>query len=224
MPKKAPAPPAPATPHPFAATAREAEAHLAAVEPRFAPLIAGIGPCSLVPEGDLFRGLVRAVVAQLISTAAAKTISARVEALVKNKVTPATVAKMTDEQLQSCGVSGGKRKAIRAVVELFAAKRNVAAELLAADDDTLRATLLDLHGIGPWTVDMVQIFCIGRPDIWPVGDLGVRAAVKDIFKLRALPDAKKMTKLAAPWRPYRTVAAWYLWRSRGWVPQSEGGE
>lgn len=216
--------PPPVEPHPFTAAAREAERHLAEVEPRFAPLIAGIGPCSLIPEGDLFRGLVRAVVAQLISTAAAKTISARVETLVKNKVTPATVAKLTDEQLQSCGVSGGKRKAIRAVVELFGSRRNVAAELLAADDDTLRATLLELHGIGPWTVDMVQIFCLGRPDIWPVGDLGVRAGVKDLFKLRSLPDAKKMHKLAAPWQPYRTVAAWYMWRSRGWVPQSADAE
>lgn len=217
-------PPAPSAEHPFVATARAAAVHLAAVEPRFAPLITGIGPCTLAPEGDLFRGLVRAVVAQLISTAAAKTISARVEALVKNTVTPATVGKLTDEQLQSCGLPGGKRKAIRAVVQLFAEKKNVAAELLATDDDTLRAKLLELHGIGPWTVDMVQIFCLGRPDIWPVGDLGVRAGVKDMFKLRTLPDAKKLTKLAKPWQPYRTVAAWYLWRSRGWVPQSAEGE
>lgn len=213
----------PTAQHPFAVVARAAEAHLAAVEPRLAPLITGIGPCSLVPEGDLFRGLVRAVVAQLISTAAAKTISARVEALVKHRVTPAAIGKLSDEQLQSCGVSGGKRKAIRAVVELFSAKRNMAAELLAADDDTLRETLLDLHGIGPWTVDMVQIFCLGRPDVWPVGDLGVRMAVKDVFKLRSVPDAARLHKLAAPWRPYRTVAAWYLWRSRGLVPQSDAG-
>lgn len=207
--------------HSFAETARAAEQHLVAVEPRFAPLVEGIGPCTLVPEGDLFRGLVRAVVAQLISTAAAKTISGRVEAAVKGKLTPAALGKLTDEQLRACGLSGGKVKSVRAVIELFGGSRTVHKKLLAADDDTLRATLLELHGIGPWTVDMVQIFCLGRPDIWPVGDLGVRAAVKELFKLRTLPDPKRMHAIAKPWQPYRTVAAWYLWRSRGWVPQSK---
>jgi DNA-3-methyladenine glycosylase II len=207
--------------HPFAAVARAAQTHLAAVEPRFAPLIDGIGPCTLTPDGDLFPGLVRAVLAQLISTAAAKSITAKVTAAVKNRLTPAALGKLTDDQFQACGVSGPKRKTLRGVVELFA-PRGTEKRLLAADDATLRRTLTALHGIGPWTVDMVEIFCLGRPDVWPVGDLGVRAAVKDQFKLRALPDAKRMTKLAAPWQPYRTVAAWYLWRSRGWVPQSEG--
>jgi DNA-3-methyladenine glycosylase II len=206
--------------HPFVATARAAEAHLVEVDPRFATLVEGIGPCTLIPEGDLFRGLVRAVLAQLISAAAAKSITAKVEAALKGRVTPTALGKLTDEQLQACGVSTGKRKTLRGIVELFSASKTVGKKLLAADDDTLRATLTALHGVGPWTVDMVQIFCLGRPDIWPVGDLGVRLAVKDVFKLRKLPDAKRMHALAKPWQPYRTVAAWYLWRSRSLVPQS----
>jgi len=207
------------TDHPFVAVARAAERHLVAVEPRFAPLVAGLGPCTLIPDGDLFRGLVRAVIAQLISTAAAQSITAKVEAAVRGKLTPAALGKLTDERLQACGVSTGKRKTLRGIIE-FVGGRGVAKRLLAADDDTLRSTLLDLHGVGPWTVDMVQIFCLGRSDVWPVGDLGVRTAAKDVFGLRTLPDAKRMTVLAKPWRPYRTVAAWYLWRSRGWVPRS----
>ena len=208
------------TDHPFIATARAAEAHLVQIEPRFAPLVDAIGPCTLLPEGDLFRGLVRAVIAQLISTAAAKSITAKVEAAVKNRVTPTALGKLTDEQLQACGVSSGKRKTLRGIVELFGASKTVGKKLLAAEDATLRATLLDLHGVGPWTVDMVQIFCLGRADVWPVGDLGVRLAVKDVFKLRKLPDAKRLTALAKPWQPYRTVAAWYLWRTRSPVLQS----
>jgi len=207
------------TDHPFVATARAAEVHLVAVEPRFASLVDGLGPCTLIPEGDLFRGLVRAVVAQLVSTAAARSITAKVEAAVKNRVTPTTLGKLTDDEMKACGLSAGKRKTLRGVIELFGG-RGVAKKLLAAEDDHLRATLTALHGIGPWTVDMILIFCLGRPDVWPVGDLGVRLAARDVFKLRKLPDAKRLTALAKPWQPYRTVAAWYLWRTRSPVPQS----
>lgn len=202
----------------FTEQLRVAERHLVAVEPRFGPLIESHGPCTLTPEPDLFRGLVRAVIAQLISTAAARSIFAKFEAGVNKKLTPARVLALTDEQMQACGLSGGKRKAIRAVAELFASTRGLNATLTDADDAFVRATLLPLHGIGPWTVEMLLIFCLGRPDVWPVGDLGVRLAVKDVFKMRTLPDAKKLTKLAKPWQPHRTVAAWHLWWSRS-VPK-----
>ena len=106
----------------------------------------------------------------------------------------------------------------RGVAELFASTRGLNDTLTNADDAFVRATLLPLHGIGPWTVEMLLIFCLGRSDVWPVGDLGVRLAVKDLFKMRTLPDAEKLTKLAKPWRPHRTVAAWHLWWSRS-VPK-----
>ena len=205
----------------FPELARAAELHLAAIEPRFAPLIAQYGPCRLTPEADLFRGAVRAVIAQLISTAAARSITAKFETGLKGKVTPARVLALTDEQMRLSGLSGGKRKTVRGLAELFASTQGLNAKLIAADDDFVRATLLPLHGIGPWTVDMLLIFGLGRPDVWPVGDLGVRLAVQHLFKMRKLPDARRLEKLAKPWRPYRTFAAWYLWRSRSPVPQSE---
>ena len=198
----------------FAELATAAEVHLVAVEPRFGPLIDAHGPCSLTPEPDLFRGLVRAVIAQLISTAAARSITAKFEASLKCKLTPTRVLARTDEQMQACGLSGAKRKTIRGIAELFASTRGLNATLTKADDAFVRSTLLPLHGIGPWTVDMLLIFCLGRPDVWPVGDLGVRLAIQDLYRMRKLPDAKKLTKLAKPWQPYRTFAAWYLWRSR----------
>lgn len=196
------------------------EAHLRKVEPRFAPIIDGVGPCTLTTEPNLFRALVRAIVAQLISTAAARTISERLEVALKRKVTPAKFLALPDEQLRAAGISGSKAKSLRGLAELFQSTRGLSATLLAADDDTVRELLLPLHGVGTWTVDMFLIFALGRPDVWPVGDMGVRAGVKDIFRLKELPDAKKLTKLAAPWQPYRTFAAWYLWRSRGWSGQS----
>ncbi len=202
--------------HPFTATLRAAEAHLSAACPRLAPVIARVGPCTLEQATDLLPAIVRAVIAQLISTAAAKTISGRVAAAVKNKITPANMLAVTDDQWKVCGVSGGKRRAIRAAAELFAGTRGMNRKLLTATDEQVRDILLPLPGIGPWTLDMLKMFSLGRPDVLPVGDLGIRAGVKDLFKLKALPDAAKLTKLAKVWQPYRTVACWYVWRTRGW--------
>jgi DNA-3-methyladenine glycosylase II len=207
-------------PHPFSAVARAAEAHLGTACPRLAQVIARVGPCTLEPTTQLFPAIVRAVVAQLISTAAAKTITARVTAAVSGKLTPARILATPDEQLRDCGLSGAKLRSLKATAELFASTRGLNAKLLAATDDEVRATLLPLPGIGPWTLDMLMMFSLARPDVLPVGDFGIRAGVKDLFRLKALPDAAKLTKLTRHWQPYRTVACWYVWRTRGWVPQS----
>jgi DNA-3-methyladenine glycosylase II len=204
------------SPHPFTAVARAAEAHLSAACPLLAPWVERIGPCTLEPTTDVFAALVRAVIAQLISTAAAKSISGRLYAALNNRVTPARLLALTDEQLKACGISGGKAASLRGIAQAFAATRGLNRRLLEAEDDTVRDILLPLKGVGPWTVDMLLMFSLGRPDVLPVGDLGVRAGVKDLFRLRQLPDAKKLTRLTEHWRPYRTVASWYLWRTRGW--------
>lgn len=201
--------------HPFTATLRTAEAHLTAACPRLAPVIDCVGPCTLEPATDLFASVVRAVVAQLISSAAAKTISGRVAAAVGNKVTPARIQAVPDEKLRACGLSGAKLRTIRAVAELFGGTRGLTKKLLTASDDEVRATLLPLPGIGPWTLDMLLMFSLGRPDVMPVGDFGIRTGVKELFKLKTLPDAAKLTKVTNHWQPYRTVACWYVWRSRG---------
>lgn len=211
------------TSHPFTAVARAAELHLAAACPRLAPWVEKVGPCTLEPTTDVFAALVRAVIAQLISTAAAKSISGRLFAKLKNRVTPARMLALSDDDFRECGISRGKLASLRGVAQHFADTRGLNRKLLDADDDAVREVLLPLQGVGPWTVDMLLMFSLGRPDVLPVGDLGIRAAAKDLFRLRELPDAKRLTKLAAPWRPYRTVACWYLWRTRGWVPQSGEG-
>ena len=202
--------------HPFTATLRAAEAHLSAACPRLAPVIDRVGPCTLTPTTDVFAATVRAVVAQLISTAAAQTISGRVLAAVGGKLTPARLLAVPEAKLRACGLSGAKFRSLRAVAELFAGTRGMNRKLLAATDEEVRDTLLPLPGIGPWTLDMLLMFSLGRPDVLPVGDYGIRAGAQELFRLKSLPDPAKLTKVTAVWRPFRTVACWYLWRSRGW--------
>jgi DNA-3-methyladenine glycosylase II len=200
---------------------RAAEAHLMAASPIFAQIVSHIGPCTLTPNPDVFRVLVGSLISQFISTAAARAIKGRLEAQLKGKVTPRRLLNLTDEELRACGISGGKARAVRGVAEHFARNRRFAADLAAADDSTARALLLPLRGVGPWTVDMMLIFSLSRLDVWPVGDLGVRAGVRDLLGLTELPSPNELEKIAEPWRPYRSVAAWYVWRSKGFVPHSK---
>ena len=198
----------------------DAEKHLVAACPRLGPVVANVGPCTLVSDPDLFGVLVRSVVSQLISTAAAKTITGRLLAALKGPITPGRVAKRTHEELRACGLSNAKVKSILNLAEHFRTNKHFLRDVTAADNDAARKLLLPLPGIGPWTVDMALMFGLGRMDVLPVGDLGLRAGVRDLFGLPDLPDAKSLLAITAPWQPYRTVATWYIWRSRGWVPQS----
>jgi DNA-3-methyladenine glycosylase II len=204
---------------PYPERLRAAEAHLAAASPVFARVIAQVGPCTLTPNPDAFRVLVGSLISQFISTAAAKAIRGRLEERLRGKVTPRRLLNLSDADLRACGISGGKARAIRGVAGRFASRR-FAAELAAADDAAARAMLLPLHGVGPWTVDMLLIFSISRLDVWPVGDFAVRAGVRDLFRLPEPPGPRELEAIAEPWRPYRSVAAWYIWRSRGFVPHS----
>ena len=210
-------PPVPLVPAGFAAQLRLAEAHLAAAVPPLAPVIAGVGPCSLSPDADVFRVLVRAMIAQLISVAAARSITTRLDAAVGGKLTPARLLALPDDVLKGCGISGMKARAIRELADHFRANRGFAKRVLAADDLEVRGLLLPLRGVGPWTVDMALMFGLGRLDVLPVGDLGLRAGVRDLLGLPGLPDAAELGRVAEPWRPYRTVGTWYVWRARGWA-------
>lgn len=191
---------------------RIAELHLQKACPTLRPVIERVGPCGLEPDANLFGVLVRAIVSQLISTAAARTITARLLKVLKGPITPGRVLKREPEDLRACGLSNAKVKAIRHLAEHFQSNKSFAKDIADADDETARALLLPLPGIGPWTVEMTLMFGLVRPDVLPVGDLGLRAGVRELFNLADLPDTKKLNELADPWRPYRTVATWYVWR------------
>jgi DNA-3-methyladenine glycosylase II len=207
--------------------------HLSANCPVMARLIGRVGPCTLAPKGDdPFTLLVRCVISQQISTKAAESIFVRLAAAVNGLPGPrpadgsamavwqraaaiplAKLTKFTDAKFKSCGISGPKQRALRAVIDHVKADPKFLPGIPDLPDDAIRAHLTAIKGIGPWTADMFLLFGLGRPDVWPVGDYGIKVAVKAQFNLRTMPDAAKMTRLAAPWEPYRSVASWYLWRS-----------
>jgi DNA-3-methyladenine glycosylase II len=174
------------------------------------------------PDPDLFAVLVRCIVSQQISTAAAATISGRLLAVLGPAgLTHAGVLALDDEALRACGLSAAKRRAVRDLASHPHTTPAALAALVDLDDAAVARHLLPVRGVGPWTVDMVLMFGLGRPDVLPVGDLGLRLAVRDEFGLAELPGPQELETLAASWRPYRTVATWYMWRSRGAVPQSD---
>lgn len=185
-------------------------------------LIATVGRCTLVPGGEPFATLARSIVAQLISTAAARTISGRLEAACgEGGLTPAAILALGEEKLRPCGLSGAKARALLDLAERVSDGRLPVGQLGELSDDDLRERLVAVRGVGDWTADMYLIFGLGRMDILPVGDFGLRAGVKDLYGLEELPTAKELRERAEPWRPYRSIATWYVWRSRGFVPQSE---
>jgi DNA-3-methyladenine glycosylase II len=201
---------------------RAAVRHLAASHPALARVVKAIGPCTIRPDPDLFAVLVRTVISQQISTKAARSIGQRLlAALGRRGLTPAAVLALADEALRAAGLSAAKRRSIRALAAAAADGTLDLAALPRMDDAAVRAALLPIHGIGPWSVDMILIFGLGRLDVLPVGDLGLRMGVKELYGLAAPPGPRELEELAEAWRPYRTIATWYFWRSRGFVPQSD---
>lgn len=204
-----------ATPRTFAVDWTPAAVHLAAADPALAPLIARHGLPPLTPTRDPVQSLARAIVSQQLSGAAANTIWGRLVALYPRRRWPgaARVLATPDIALRGAGLSGAKVAAIKDLAGHVVARKLVAPRLAVATDAEIAAALLPIRGIGPWSVDMFLMFALARPDVLPVGDLGVRKGMQRHFRLRALPEADRMRTLAARWQPFRSVASWYMWRS-----------
>jgi DNA-3-methyladenine glycosylase II len=184
-------------------------------DPVLAALIRKHGVCGLASaqRADHFSALVRAITGQQLSTKAASTIYARLAALMPGGVTPAALSALTDQQLRGVGMSRQKityfrdlcDKALSGVVPLDA--------LDTMTDDEVIAALTEVKGIGRWTAEMFLMFRLHRPDVLPVDDLGIVNAVKNVYGLRKRPNADRIRKIGEAWRPCRSVASWYLWRS-----------
>ena len=188
---------------------------LARRDPVLGELMKRHGSCGLADaqHEDPFRALVHAIIAQQLSTKAAATIERRVSALFTGPTTPRAVASVTDQQLRSAGMSFQK---IRYLRDLCARVEDGSLDLKSLHDlpdEQVVAALTQVKGIGRWTAEMFLMFRLHRPDVLPVGDLGIVNAVKRIYGLRKQPDAKRVNKIGDAWRPYRSVAAWYLWQS-----------
>lgn len=201
----------------------KARRHLGRRDPLLKQLMTAVGPCTLSPNAkNAFELLVRAIISQMISTKAAAAVFARVAATMQGaKVTPQALMAVPEGELRAAGLSGAKVRSLRTLAERAASGELPLHRLAKLTDDEITAHLLPLPGIGPWTVEMFLIFGLGRPDVLPVGDLGLRAGVRETYGLAEMPTAVELREMGERWRPYRSVATWYFWRSRGGVPQSK---
>jgi DNA-3-methyladenine glycosylase II len=187
-----------------------------------APIVARVGTCTLTPSlAEPFAMLVRCVIAQQISGKAADSITARLTAAMKNRVTPTAIESLSDDDLRACGISGPKQRALRAIVAHAREHRGFLKSLPTLDDEAFITAVTAIKGIGPWSADMMLMFGFGRLDVLPVGDYGLKAGVRDLYTLDELPAPSELARIAEPWRPYRSIATWYIWRSKGPVPQSD---
>jgi DNA-3-methyladenine glycosylase II len=193
------------------ATARRS---LSRRDPVLRPLIKRVGPCALRPQDDLFAALVRSIVAQQISTRAAASISARLLAgPCQGVLTPAAIVKSSEEELRGAGLSSGKMRSLRDLAERVHSGALRLDSFGGLSDEEVIEQLLPVRGIGRWTAQMLLIFALGRGDVLPVDDFGLRAAVQRHYGLEELPKRDRLEELGSRWRPYRSIATWYLWRS-----------
>lgn len=199
----------------------KAQRHLARRDPMLKQIVKAVGPCTLRHDSDGFAALVRSIISQQISTKAAASIRARLEeALKPNGLTPRAVLRQTQEQLRSVGLSAAKARSVHDLAEKVTSGLVPLAKLSELADEEIIERLLPVIGIGRWTAEMFLIFSLGRLDVLPVTDLGLRSATQRIYHFSELPGTAALMEVAEPWRPYRSVATWYLWRSLGFVPQS----
>lgn len=204
-------------PENFQEELRRAERALARRDRVIAGLIRRHGPCEISPHSRYFETLINSIISQQLSTRAAETIFTRFRAIYPpgRFPTATTILQTPDEQLRGVGLSFQKIGYIRDLAEKVQTGTLRPAQLAELGDDEVVRELTGVKGIGVWTAQMFLIFSLGRLDVLPVGDLGIRKAIRDQFGLETLPDAARMEALSAArgWAPWRSVVSWYLWRS-----------
>jgi len=180
-------------------------------------VIKRIGPCALASRQrkDHLTALVGAIVSQQLSTKAAATIFGRFAALFPGNEIPnaAAIDLLSNEQLRAVGLSGQKVGYLRDLCARIGDGRLRLEELDSLPDDQVIARLTEVKGFGRWTAEMFLMFRLHRPDVLPVDDLGIVKAVQKVYGLRKRPDPKRIVKIGEVWRPYRSVASWYLWQT-----------
>ena len=196
----------------------DAHQHIAATDPRIAALIArspryNIKPAPLIRP---FDALAESIAYQQLSGKAAATIFGRVRALYPRRkyLDPKKILATPDESFRAAGLSRSKIAAVKDLAAKTIDGTVPSARAIARmSDEEIILRLTEVRGIGRWTVEMLLLFDLGRPDVWPVDDYGVRKGFAKIFGRRKLPTPKQLMKLGDKWRPYRSIAAWYFWRA-----------
>ena len=186
---------------------RERDTVLAAVMDR-------AGAFTLEPDPDVFKSLVRAIVAQQISTSAARSIYSRLLAAAGGEGRlRGGLLRLSADEYRAAGVSPQKQRYLRDLAGKVAAREVQIDKAHAMSNEEVIADLTQVIGVGRWTVQMLLIFSLGRLDVFPGDDLGVRTAIKRLYRKRALPKPKQLGKFERLWQPYASIASWYCWRS-----------
>ena len=189
--------------------------HLTQVDPVLGGVIERVGPYRLKPmrEGTHFDHIARAIVYQQLSWRAAQTIYGRIVDHFGGRPPPKAILKAAPEALRACGLSRQKLGYLLDMAEKAVSGAVPFETLHELGDEEVIAALRRVKGVGVWTAQMFLIFRLGRPDVLPITDLGIQKAVQRAYRLRKLPTPERVAKVGAPWRPFASVASWYLWRS-----------
>lgn len=195
-------------------------------DPILGKVIKQVGVCKLdqvQQSGDLLYSLSRSIIYQQLSTKAATAIHQRFLQLYgsSDQITPEKILNTSDETLQGAGISRPKIIYLKELAKQVETGLPTLEELAALDDETIVKTLTPIKGIGRWTVEMLLIFRLHRWDVLPVDDLGVRSSIFHFYQLTELPDKKTVERLGQKWKPYRTIASWYLWRGLEFVDRGK---
>jgi DNA-3-methyladenine glycosylase II len=192
---------------------RKAINHLKKSDPVMRAIIERVGPCRMNFSEPVFHSLAEAIVYQQLNGKAAETIFKRFTALAGDPVLPGGIAKLTDEQMRSVGLSKQKSSYLRDMAERTIRGELNFAHLPEMTDEEVIEHLTQVKGVGVWTAHMFLMFTLKRPNVLPTGDFGVQMAIKKHYNKRKMPKPLQMEKIAKPWEPYRSIACWYLWRS-----------
>jgi DNA-3-methyladenine glycosylase II len=193
---------------------RSALRHLKKSDPVIAAIIQRTGPCIIQYREPSFETLVRSIVYQQLSGRVASVIFGRLHAAAgEEALTPAGIMKLRPEKMRKLGLSAQKTLYIRELAKHAKRGSIVFENLPDTDDAAVIEHLTRVKGIGVWTAQMFLMFALRREDVLPVADLGIRSAMKKAYGLDDLPKPAEMEKIASAWKPYRSIACWYLWRS-----------
>jgi DNA-3-methyladenine glycosylase II len=192
---------------------KEAIQHLKRRDPILSGIIDRVGDYGIEFRDPDFETLVKSIVYQQLSGRVASVIFGRVVKAAGGKLTPENILKLRPGRMRALGLSGQKTAYIRDLARHTRDGRVDFAALLDLPDEAVIERLTEVKGVGVWTAHMFLIFALRRTDVLPLGDLGIRAAIRKAYGFAELPEPAEMETLAARWRPYCTVASWYLWRS-----------
>jgi DNA-3-methyladenine glycosylase II len=192
---------------------KAAVAHLRRADPVMAKIIRRVGPCQLAVLQPNFETLARIVTFQQLHGKAAATIFARVQRAVGRSFTATAFLKAEPETLRACGLSRQKLASLTDLAEHVVRRQIDFRKLPALDNDAVIKILTQVRGVGSWTAQIFLMFALGRNNVLPAGDFGIRNAVRQAYGLKEMPKAAELEEIARCWHPYCTVASWYLWRS-----------